>query len=69
MHGEAADKPRYSFNFRVGVGEKKRKGRKGREGREGKKWKRKAHKKGKCSTERGGGSLLGADERTLIAAL
>lgn len=37
MHGEAADKPRYSFNFRVGVGEKKRKGRKGREGREGKK--------------------------------
>lgn len=24
MHGEAADKPRYSFNFRVGVGEKKR---------------------------------------------
>lgn len=38
MHGEAADKPRYSFNFRVGVGKKKkRKGRKGREGREGEK--------------------------------
>lgn len=29
MHGEAADKPRYCFNFRVGVGEKKRKDRKG----------------------------------------
>lgn len=23
MHGEAADKPRYSFNFRVGVGKKR----------------------------------------------
>lgn len=44
MHGEAADKPRYSFNFRVGEGKKKRRG-----GR--KKWKRRAHKKGKCSTE------------------
>lgn len=49
MHGEAADKPRYSFNFRVEVGKKKRKER-----REGKKWKRRAHKKGKCSAERGG---------------
>lgn len=57
MHGEAADKPRYSFNFRVGLGRwgGKRKGRKGGEGgRE--KWKRKAHKKGKCSTGRGGRS-------------
>lgn len=24
MHGEAADKPRYSFNFRVGVGKKRK---------------------------------------------
>lgn len=52
MHGEAADKPRYSFNFRVGVGKKREKDRRG--GR--KKWKRRAHKKGKCSTERGGRS-------------
>lgn len=51
MHGEAADKPRYSFNFRIGLGEKKEKGKKRREG---KKWKRRAHKKGKCSAERGG---------------
>lgn len=59
MHGEAADKPRYSFNFRVGLGrwgerERVRKGEAGRGGRE--KWKRKAHKKGKCSTGRGGRS-------------
>lgn len=32
MHGEAADKPRYSFNFRVGLGGKKRKRRNGGEG-------------------------------------
>lgn len=37
MHGEAADKPRYSFNFRVGLGRwgGKRKGRKGEAGRKG----------------------------------
>lgn len=35
MHGEAADKPRYSFNFRVGLGEKRESGE--TEGREGKK--------------------------------
>lgn len=51
MHGEAADKPRYSFNFRVGL-VKKRESRE-KEGRE-KKVKRRAHKKGKCSTRRGG---------------
>lgn len=48
MHGEAADKPRYSFNFRVGLVKKRKK-----EGRE-KKWKRRAHEKGKCSAGRGG---------------
>lgn len=31
MHGEVADKPRYSFNFRVGV-EKKKRERKEEEG-------------------------------------
>lgn len=36
MHGEAADKPRYSFNFRVGLG-KKEKAEKRRGGR-GEKW-------------------------------
>lgn len=36
MHGEAADKPRYSFNFRVGVGKKKEKGKKRREEKNGK---------------------------------
>lgn len=52
MHGEAADKPRYSFNFRVGLG-KKEKAEKRRGGRE-KKWERRAHEKGKCSARRGG---------------
>lgn len=32
MHGEAADKPRYSFNFRVGLVKKRESGEK--EGRE-----------------------------------
>lgn len=36
MHGEVADKPRYSFNFRVGV-EKKKKGTQRRGGRKEKK--------------------------------
>lgn len=36
MHGEAADKPRYSFNFRVGVGKKKRKERRGGRKKNGK---------------------------------
>lgn len=36
MHGEAADKPRYSFNFRVGLGGGKRESGE-REGREGEK--------------------------------
>lgn len=48
MHGEAADKPRYSFNFRVEVGKKKANGEK----RRVQKWNRRAHKKGKCSTGR-----------------
>lgn len=54
MHGEVADKPRYSFNFRVGVEKKKRESKEEEGGK--KKWKRRAHKKGKCSTERGGRS-------------
>lgn len=29
MHGEVADKPRYSFNFRVGLEKKKRKEKRG----------------------------------------
>lgn len=33
MHGEVADKPRYSFNFRVGVEKKKGKAKKRREER------------------------------------
>jgi len=36
MHGEVADKPRYSFNFRVGAEKKKEKGKKRREGKNGK---------------------------------
>ena len=31
MHGEAADKPRYSFNFRVGLGKKEKEKKKGEE--------------------------------------
>lgn len=33
MHGEVADKPRYSFNFRVGVEKKKGNAKKRREER------------------------------------
>lgn len=41
MHGEAADKLRYCFNFRVEVEEKR--------GEDGFKiWKRRVYKKGKC---------------------
>lgn len=42
MHGEVADKPRYSFNFRVGA-EKKKKKKKKRE--------RKGEKRGKTEKE------------------
>lgn len=34
MHGEVADKPRYSFNFRVGVEKKKRESKEEEGGKE-----------------------------------
>lgn len=58
MHGEVADKPRYSFNFRVGVG-KKEKGKKRREGKNGKGGLiKRANVAARKEIEVGGGSYL-----------